>query len=187
VLGVFVPQIPREAPIYLPAPFIARPPHKKNQRVLTGWYETSIMKLFASLLFLLIARFTSSQQEHESRVCSSEDGTCSTMDNNNVANDELIIEEPQQVFEFPIDFVDPCTDNEVNCPIWAREGECRANPSYMLRTCAGSCGTCQFINNGKSVEEEELQPVCIDKYDQCNSWANEDGECWINPDCKLMM
>jgi hypothetical protein len=147
------------------------------------------MKLFASLLFLLIARFTSSQQEqeHEIRVCSSEDGTC-TMDNNNVANDELIIEEPQQLFEFPIDFVDPCTDNEINCHIWAREGECRANPSYMLRNCAGSCGKCQFINSSKSsVEEEELQPVCIDKYDECNSWANVDGECWINPDCKLMM
>ena len=139
-----------------------------------------IMKLFASFLFLLVARFTSSQQqqEQESGVCSSDDETCTTIDNNFVNE----IDFPQ----FPSDFVDPCTDSEVDCFTWAREGECRANPTYMLRNCAGSCGTCQFINSTKSVEEG-LLPVCIDKYDQCNIWANEDGECWINPECKRFL
>ena len=140
------------------------------------------MKLFASLLFLL-ARLTSSQHQQleQEGVCSSDDGTC-TKDNFN----ELIV--PQ----FPPDFVDPCTDTEVNCPRWAREGECRFNPAYMLRSCAASCGTCQFISkedyNSKSAEgeeEEESQPICIDLYDECDMWANDEGECWINLDCKF--
>jgi len=45
---------------------------------------------------------------------------------------------------FPDDFVHPCQDDEPRCPVWAREGECKANPGYMLQSCAGSCGICQL-------------------------------------------
>lgn len=44
---------------------------------------------------------------------------------------------------------DPCTDANDSCPDWAAEGECKANPGYMLNHCARSCGVCKDIE-GKS-------------------------------------
>jgi hypothetical protein len=36
-----------------------------------------------------------------------------------------------------------CRDKNVGeCPYWATMGECDANPSFMLQTCAKSCGVC---------------------------------------------
>ena len=31
------------------------------------------------------------------------------------------------------------TDQEAQCPTWARRGECTKNPTYMLRHCAAAC------------------------------------------------
>lgn len=131
-----------------------------------------IMKVTATLL-LLALRTTESQPD----VCSSaydgdNDGTCIPP----------VVDEPR----IPDDFVDPCTDDEPSCQSWAREGECRLNPTYMLRACARSCGICQSLRK-KSGEEEEVEeePVCINKYEECDEWANEDGECWVNPSFML--
>ncbi|XP_044506975.1 probable prolyl 4-hydroxylase 7 [Mangifera indica] len=41
-----------------------------------------------------------------------------------------------------------CDDEDMNCPLWAKEGECRKNPSYMVGTetspgyCRKSCNVC---------------------------------------------
>jgi hypothetical protein len=36
----------------------------------------------------------------------------------------------------------PCTDSNSDCPGWASDGECEANPNYMLSNCQLSCNTC---------------------------------------------
>lgn len=38
--------------------------------------------------------------------------------------------------------IDDCTDQNASCAFWATEGECQANPSYMLTQCAYSCQSC---------------------------------------------
>lgn len=35
-----------------------------------------------------------------------------------------------------------CPDNNPNCPLWAEQGQCSANPGYMLANCRKSCKTC---------------------------------------------
>uniref|UniRef100_F6R0W3 Metalloendopeptidase n=1 Tax=Ciona intestinalis TaxID=7719 RepID=F6R0W3_CIOIN len=35
-----------------------------------------------------------------------------------------------------------CTDNSVNCPVWARRGECQNNPRWMTPNCCRSCRDC---------------------------------------------
>ena len=35
-----------------------------------------------------------------------------------------------------------CSDSNVGCPGWAKQGECRNNPRYMLLHCAKSCESC---------------------------------------------
>jgi len=35
-----------------------------------------------------------------------------------------------------------CKDNHKNCAFWARDGECKKNPKYMLPNCGLSCGHC---------------------------------------------
>lgn len=35
-----------------------------------------------------------------------------------------------------------CKDEDAGCPRWAEDGECKGNPGFMLRVCAGSCNSC---------------------------------------------
>lgn len=37
-----------------------------------------------------------------------------------------------------------CADNYDSCAKWAANGECRANPEFMLYNCAGSCKACKL-------------------------------------------
>jgi len=37
---------------------------------------------------------------------------------------------------------EPCTDDNQYCESWAANGECEANPGYMLVSCRKSCGVC---------------------------------------------
>ncbi len=44
---------------------------------------------------------------------------------------------------------DPCKDANENCEFWARIGECKANPNYMLNSCAKSCKECtSYMSDG---------------------------------------
>uniref|UniRef100_A0A2C9LK61 Metalloendopeptidase n=1 Tax=Biomphalaria glabrata TaxID=6526 RepID=A0A2C9LK61_BIOGL len=54
-----------------------------------------------------------------------------------------------------------CVDTHENCKSWADNGECQANPSWMI--CLVSI----------SVE-------CVDTHENCKSWA-DNGECQANP------
>merc|ERR1719464_191177 len=36
----------------------------------------------------------------------------------------------------------PCSDDNQMCPVWAANGECEANPGYMLEHCRQSCSVC---------------------------------------------
>jgi len=77
----------------------------------------------------------------------------------------------------------PCVDSNVQCPTWAKIGECQNNPAYMLKSCRKSCGTC-----GVSVTMPAVTPasgVCEDLSKQyCPIWAKS-GECKSNPNYML--
>jgi hypothetical protein len=66
---------------------------------------------------------------------------------------------------------DVVEDNNPNCPNWAKVGECKNNPNYMLRNCSKSC-----LSNPNDVVE--------DNNPNCPNWANV-GECKNNPNYML--
>ena len=41
-----------------------------------------------------------------------------------------------------------CTDENQRCAEWAKQGECKANPDYMLVQCAKSCRVCDESKTG---------------------------------------
>jgi len=57
-----------------------------------------------------------------------------------------------------------CSDDHPSCADWATNGECQANPVWMLENCALSCGVCS----------------CSDDNPSCADWA-ANGECEANP------
>lgn len=48
-----------------------------------------------------------------------------------------------------IEFKGRCTDMNGECANWSRRGECLRNPSYMLKNCRVSCGTCEEKEEGE--------------------------------------
>lgn len=42
-----------------------------------------------------------------------------------------------------------CEDQHETCNTWARKGECRKNPSFMMLNCRKSCGTCLDLHVGE--------------------------------------
>jgi len=66
-----------------------------------------------------------------------------------------------------------CKDNKDNCPIWADEGECQANPAFMRAECRLSCNLCT-----------PGEIACVDKSDNCLDWSLR-GECEENPSFML--
>lgn len=42
-----------------------------------------------------------------------------------------------------------CEDQHESCNGWARKGECRKNPSFMMSNCRKSCGTCLDLHVGE--------------------------------------
>ncbi|GFO24148.1 macrophage mannose receptor 1-like [Plakobranchus ocellatus] len=43
---------------------------------------------------------------------------------------------------------DQCVNSNVGCDYWAKIGECKVNPTYMLQYCALSCGCKSFVEPG---------------------------------------
>ena len=68
-----------------------------------------------------------------------------------------------------------CKDTNLGCAQWASDGECTANPSYMLEECAASCGKCKT-----SAPRSAIKADCNDKSSYCGQWAAV-GECDSNP------
>lgn len=71
-----------------------------------------------------------------------------------------------------------CVDNTAykdQCPLWAQNGECKTNPSWMKENCRKSCQSCS--------------PACTDSNISCPAWAKL-GECvknpsWMKSNCRL--
>ena len=60
-----------------------------------------------------------------------------------------------------------CTDKDVSCSSWAKDGECLGeNSLHVSSVCPASCNICS--------------PGCHDKSASCTSWAIA-GECAKNP------
>lgn len=49
-----------------------------------------------------------------------------------------------------------CVDKEEQCAYWASRGECSANPGFMHKGCAKSCGTCEI---NKKKKRKKVAPV----------------------------
>ena len=67
------------------------------------------------------------------------------------------------------------TDDDELCASWAKQGECKNNPNFMLDSCAKSCAV-----EKAGLELNKLLASKIDKDRNCNSWASEKGECESN-------
>ena len=42
-----------------------------------------------------------------------------------------------------------CVDDNKGCPEWARTGECKKSPDYMLVNCRKSCKACKGTGKDK--------------------------------------
>lgn len=76
-----------------------------------------------------------------------------------------------------------CTDDDEQCPSFARDGECQRNPGYMSTRCRKSCNVCR-TDGGHNTSD--LFATCKDDHAQCHAWAKE-GECEKNPGCAFRL
>jgi hypothetical protein len=75
---------------------------------------------------------------------------------------------------------DDCRDSDPsNCPGFARQGECFANPGWMLVNCKRSCGVC-YKERMARPDGSPNDDDCSDKHSQCPLWASQ-MECFANP------
>jgi len=101
----------------------------------------------------------------------------------------------------------PCVDSNEDCPNWAKEGECKKNPVFMLVHCQKSCSSCLSIHIGETqiaphddwrqavhrrlIEtqaymHQEIQhhfrylETCKNKHELCTLWAVQ-GKCETDP------
>ena len=133
---------------------------------------TTCFHLFVTLLAVgpNIHSYASEQNAEEQNICLSAEGTvCDDNDNNDdsslsshnheVAHENLtsgedlfqeeIENENQESIESRRKAVEKCRDDNNRCGFWALDGECEANPLYMLNSCKRSCKVC-------SIKEERL-------------------------------
>jgi len=59
-----------------------------------------------------------------------------------------------------------CIDLHPKCEAWADVGECKVNPSYMLKFCKISCGVCEAKNPFEEVGKYSLDQIAIADLDQ---------------------
>uniref|UniRef100_A0A7R9ZUD1 ShKT domain-containing protein n=1 Tax=Pseudo-nitzschia arenysensis TaxID=697910 RepID=A0A7R9ZUD1_9STRA len=79
------------------------------------------------------------------------------------------------------------------CVLWAGEGECENNPTYMAANCAKSCDQCDIspptesptpavnVPSDPNAPAPTVAPAaCTDSNSECSSWASN-GQCSKNP------
>ena len=49
-----------------------------------------------------------------------------------------------------------CADQNENCDYWADEGECEANPDFMLKFCLKGCKACGEQASNKTHQETKI-------------------------------
>lgn len=96
---------------------------------------------------------------------------------------------------------EPCVDDKPMCVGWAKEGECRANPEYMLVSCRLSCGVCittpaapagdgagagavGVVGDGMKEENDappSVPPVPEKKKQTASSVATSPGDAYLKP------
>ena len=59
-----------------------------------------------------------------------------------------------------------CSDDNIQCAVWAATSQCQDNPGWMLPNCCASCAN---------------PNPCVDTNSNCPAWAAE-NQCTINPD-----
>ncbi|WKX90866.1 hypothetical protein Q1695_009596 [Nippostrongylus brasiliensis] len=71
-----------------------------------------------------------------------------------------------------------CYNENQCCPVWASQGQCQANPGFMLCQCRVSCQQCQ---------PNYRYGICADYHNDCMKWARS-GECnrntWMPENCR---
>lgn len=72
-----------------------------------------------------------------------------------------------------------CRVNDSDCEVYAKAGECSANPAWMLHNCKASCDWC------------DRTQVCEDLYPdakQCQEWKRlghcEKNPAWMSANCR---
>ena len=100
-----------------------------------------------------------------------------------------------------------CIDEDERCEGWAKQGECKNNPQYMLVSCRKSCSSCIPLHPGsepqiayddtrvkvlerlyetqeylhkKAINNIETLKHCENKHSECTHWWAK-GECDKNP------
>jgi hypothetical protein len=78
-----------------------------------------------------------------------------------------------------------CHDLHPSCKKFAQQGECFANPPWMLSNCKQSCGLCYEEWREKQSDAQDVYNVpnddkCVDMHTQCPNWASQ-MECFTNP------
>jgi len=128
--------------------------------------------------------------------CTKSCGHCSTSRPGPGVATVTFDDDHQRTLRLPDDFVDPCQDENPDCSKWSKEGECVNNPTFMLVSCARSCGSCttksSTAKEGGDGEEEKKEEnsqmvgvTCADEYESCEEWA-KGAECWVNPLCEYL-
>mmetsp|Transcript_12000 Transcript_12000/g.28465 ORF Transcript_12000/g.28465 Transcript_12000/m.28465 type:complete len:180 (-) Transcript_12000:296-835(-) len=101
----------------------------------------------------------------------------------------------------------PCVDEHKQCSEWAKKGECKKNPQYMMVKCRKSCSSCIPLHSGDETQiadertrsdvlrrlyetqeylhnqadrNVETLHRCINKHSECTHWWYL-GECERNP------
>jgi len=77
-----------------------------------------------------------------------------------------------------------CDDNHESCALWASQGECKANPIYMLSNCKASCKVCKEDDENYRIyaamyKKRFDKGPCEDDHEDCQGWETE-GKCVTN-------
>lgn len=77
-----------------------------------------------------------------------------------------------------------CNDNHELCAKWASQGECKANPNYMIENCMRSCEVCVKYDEKARIyaamyKKRSDKGPCEDDHDDCPGWEAED-KCVTN-------
>jgi len=73
-------------------------------------------------------------------------------------------------------FKETCRDANHDCVTWAKQGQCDANPAFMIISCRKSCGMC-----AEDATVDDKGPPCTNSSPEsdCEYWSTM-GECTKN-------
>ena len=70
-----------------------------------------------------------------------------------------------------------CDDNDNDCSKWAKKGECKKYPNYMLEICKKSCNNCN-LGGGKLTNHASV--YFIREFDKVSKFTFDNRfRCWF--------